>query len=178
MLPTYFLSSLRLRDRLYNLDTPLILGAYIYLLGVKDLVSLSDGLAGYTLPLHDTLAVQKRPAVSTEAMNCALDGECRLARAFCVRFLPPLPQTPPTFSADHTRRVPSRPPPIGTRHRGARRITTRFVWARRSAHHHVTSLNNFFFPSLFFSSFVSPCTRYTLPSRHKTTNTRSNHDLH
>jgi hypothetical protein len=43
--------------------------AYIYLLGVQCLVSLSDGLAGYTFPLYNTLAVQKPPAVSTEPVG-------------------------------------------------------------------------------------------------------------
>ncbi|KAI0267922.1 hypothetical protein BGY98DRAFT_1190829 [Russula aff. rugulosa BPL654] len=46
-------------------DAPLIPGAYTYLLGVQVLVSLSDG-SGHTLPLCDTLAVQKPPAGSTK----------------------------------------------------------------------------------------------------------------
>jgi hypothetical protein len=43
--------------------------AYIYLLGVQCLVSLSDGLAGYAIPLYNTLAVQKPPAGSTELVR-------------------------------------------------------------------------------------------------------------
>jgi hypothetical protein len=68
------------------------------------LVSLPDGLAGYTLPLYNGLAVQKPPAGSTEplrapgpidptalpnrnrasprrATNCTRDAEGRQARA-------------------------------------------------------------------------------------------------
>ena len=44
-------------DQLDKTDVPLIPEAYIYLLGVQCLVSLSDGLAGYTFPLYNTLAV-------------------------------------------------------------------------------------------------------------------------
>ena len=51
-------------DQLDKTDAPLIPDAYIYLLGVQCLVSLSDGLAGYTFPLYNTLAVQKPPAGS------------------------------------------------------------------------------------------------------------------
>ncbi|KAI9452204.1 hypothetical protein F5148DRAFT_1237059 [Russula earlei] len=43
--------------------------AYIYLLGVQCLVSLSDGFAGYTIPLYNTLAVQKSPAGSAEPVR-------------------------------------------------------------------------------------------------------------
>ena len=76
------------------------------------LVSLPDGLAGYTLPLYNSLAVQKPPAGSTEplhtpgpidpttlpnrnrasprrATNCTRDAECRLARASYAPLLPP-----------------------------------------------------------------------------------------
>jgi hypothetical protein len=41
----------------------------VYLLGVQFVISLSDGLAGYTFPLYDTLAVQKPPAGSTEPVR-------------------------------------------------------------------------------------------------------------
>ena len=56
-------------DQLDKADAPLIPEAYIYLLGVQCLVSLSDGLAGYTFPLYNTLAVQKPPAGSTEPVR-------------------------------------------------------------------------------------------------------------
>jgi hypothetical protein len=42
---------------------------YIYLLGVQCLVSLSDGLAAYAIPLYNTLAVQKHPAGLTELVR-------------------------------------------------------------------------------------------------------------
>ena len=45
---------------------PLIPEQYIYLLGVQHLVSLSDGLTGYSFPLYNTIVVQKLPAGSTE----------------------------------------------------------------------------------------------------------------
>ncbi|KAF8495992.1 hypothetical protein F5888DRAFT_1907591 [Russula emetica] len=81
-------------------DAPLIPEAYIYLLGVQCLVSLPDGLAGYTFPFFNTLAVQKPPAElvhppgpldpttlpETEpgrATNRAHDAERGLARASC-----------------------------------------------------------------------------------------------
>ena len=51
-------------DQLDKTDAPLIPEAYIYLLGMQCLVSLSDGLAGYTFPLYNTLTVQKPPAGS------------------------------------------------------------------------------------------------------------------
>jgi hypothetical protein len=44
-------------DQLDKADAPLIPEAYIYLLGMRCLVSLSDGLAGYIFPLYNTLAV-------------------------------------------------------------------------------------------------------------------------
>ena len=56
-------------DQLDKADAPLIPEAYIYLLGVQCLVSLSDGLAGYTFPLYNTLAVQKPPAGSMESVR-------------------------------------------------------------------------------------------------------------
>ena len=56
-------------DQLDKADAPLIPEAYIYLLGVQCLVSLSDGFAGYTFPLYNTLAVQKPPAGSTEPVR-------------------------------------------------------------------------------------------------------------
>jgi hypothetical protein len=56
-------------DQLDKADAPLIPEAYIYLLGVQCLVSLSDGFAGYTFPLYNTLAVQKPPAGSTESVR-------------------------------------------------------------------------------------------------------------
>jgi hypothetical protein len=43
---------------------------YSITLGVKVLVSLSDGLAGNAFPLYNTLAVRKRPAGSNEPV-CA-----------------------------------------------------------------------------------------------------------
>ena len=56
-------------DQLDKADAPLIPEAYIYLLGVQCLVSLSDGFAGYIFPLYNTLAVQKPPAGSTEPVR-------------------------------------------------------------------------------------------------------------
>jgi hypothetical protein len=56
-------------DQLDKADAPLIPEAYIHLLGVQCLVSLSDGLARYTFPLYNTLAVQKPPAASTEPVR-------------------------------------------------------------------------------------------------------------
>ena len=56
-------------DQLDKADAPLIPEAYIYLLGMQCLVSLSDGLAGYIFPLYNTLAVQKPPAGSTEPVR-------------------------------------------------------------------------------------------------------------
>ena len=62
----FFLFSI---DQLDKADAPLIPEAYIYLLGVQCLVSLSDGLAGYAFPLYNSLAVQKPPAGSTEPVR-------------------------------------------------------------------------------------------------------------
>jgi hypothetical protein len=98
-------------DPLDKADAPLIPEAYIYLLGVKCLFSLSDGLAGYTFPLYNILAVQKPPVGSTEpvrapgplhpttlpetepapgwATNRTRDAERGLARAPCSSLLPP-----------------------------------------------------------------------------------------
>lgn len=56
-------------DQLDKADAPPIPEAYIYLLGVQCLVSLSDGIAGYVFPLYHTLAVQKPPAGSTETVR-------------------------------------------------------------------------------------------------------------
>jgi len=56
-------------DQLDKTDAPPIPEAYIYLLGVQCLVSLCDGLAGYAIPLYNTLAVQKRPAGSPEPVR-------------------------------------------------------------------------------------------------------------
>ena len=56
-------------DHLDKLDAPLIPGAYICLLDMPCLVSLSKGLAGYTFPLCNTLAVQKTPASSTKPVR-------------------------------------------------------------------------------------------------------------
>jgi hypothetical protein len=56
-------------DQLDKADTPLIQSAYKYLLGVQVFVSISDGLAEYTFPLYNTLALQKPPAVSTEPVR-------------------------------------------------------------------------------------------------------------
>jgi hypothetical protein len=74
-------------DELDKADAPPIPEAYIYLLGVQCLVSLSDGLAGYVFPLYNTLVVQKPPAGSTETVRAPgpLDTttlpETELARA-------------------------------------------------------------------------------------------------
>jgi hypothetical protein len=93
-------------DPLDKADAPLIPKAYIYLLGVKCLFPLSDGLAGYTFPLYNTLAVQKRRVGSTEPVRApgplgptalpetepALAGLRTvrgLARAPCSPLLPP-----------------------------------------------------------------------------------------
>ena len=67
LIPSLFLSVSI--DQLDKADAPLIPEAYIYLLGVQCLVSLSDGLAGYTFPLYNTLAVQKPLAGSTEPVR-------------------------------------------------------------------------------------------------------------
>ena len=56
-------------DQLDKTDAPPIPEAYIYLLGVQCLVSLCDGLAGYAIPLYNTLAVQKPPAGSPEPVR-------------------------------------------------------------------------------------------------------------
>ena len=56
-------------DQLDKADAPPIPEAYIYLLGVQCLVSLSDGLAVYVFPLYNNLAVQKPPAGSTEPVR-------------------------------------------------------------------------------------------------------------
>ena len=94
----------------FKADAPLIPEAYTYLLAVQCLDSLSDGLAGYTFPLYNTLAVQKPPTGSTgparapeptrfyyvtrsraspgQATNCARDAERRLAHASCRPLLP------------------------------------------------------------------------------------------
>ena len=56
-------------DQLDKTDALLSPEAYIYLLGVQCLVSLSDGLAGYTFPLYNTLADQKPPAGSTKSVR-------------------------------------------------------------------------------------------------------------
>ncbi|KAH9169937.1 hypothetical protein EDB89DRAFT_1853941 [Lactarius sanguifluus] len=62
-------------DQLDKADAPPIPDAYIYLLGVQCLVSLSDGLAGYAIPLYSTLAVQKPHPGSAEPVRApgALD---------------------------------------------------------------------------------------------------------
>ncbi|KAI9435094.1 hypothetical protein H4582DRAFT_1817945 [Lactarius indigo] len=62
-------------DQLDKADAPPIPDAYIYLIGVQCLVSLSDGLAGYAIPLYTTLAVQKPLPGSAEPVRApgALD---------------------------------------------------------------------------------------------------------
>jgi hypothetical protein len=62
-------------DQLDKADAPLISEAYIYLLGVQYLVSLSDGLTGYSFHLYNTVAVQNPPTGSTEpvCVLCPLD---------------------------------------------------------------------------------------------------------
>jgi len=96
-------------DQLDRADVPLIPEAYIYLLGVQYLVSLSDGITGYSFPLYNTIVVQKLPTGSTEpvragptrpydaprdqasplwAKNCARDAERWLARTSCDPLLP------------------------------------------------------------------------------------------
>jgi hypothetical protein len=94
-------------DQLDKADAPLIPEAFIYLLGVQCLVSLSDGLARYTSPLYNTIAVQKPPAGSIEAprarahstlLRCPTcpkpslpvrDAERSVACASCGPLLPP-----------------------------------------------------------------------------------------
>jgi len=61
-------------DQLDKADAPVIPEAYIYLLSVQCLVSLSDGLAEYTFPLYNTLAVQKQP---TDSIDPACTGPTR-----------------------------------------------------------------------------------------------------
>ncbi len=51
--------------RLDKTDSPLIPGAYIYLLGVQYLISLSDGFVGYTLPLYNTIAIMIKQCYSS-----------------------------------------------------------------------------------------------------------------
>ena len=62
-------------DQLDKADAPLISKTYIYLLGVQYLVSLSDGLTGYSFHLYNTVAVQNPPTGSTEPVRvlCPLD---------------------------------------------------------------------------------------------------------
>jgi hypothetical protein len=102
--PRYCLLSLSI-DQLDKADAPLIPEAYIYLLGVQCLVSLSDGLAGYAFPLFNTLAVQKPPAERActgrtrpyyaarnraspgRATNCARDAERKPALLAALSFL-------------------------------------------------------------------------------------------
>ena len=81
---------------------PLILDAYIHLLGMQFLISFSDGLMGYTFPLYDTLAVKKphgfdraHPALHASlyraspdwATNCARGGERRPVLLVALSFL-------------------------------------------------------------------------------------------
>jgi hypothetical protein len=54
-------------DQLDKADAPPIPEVYIYLLSVQCLVSLSDSLAAYVVPLYNTLAVQKRPPARLSA---------------------------------------------------------------------------------------------------------------
>jgi hypothetical protein len=59
-------------DQLDKADAPLIPEVYTYLLGVQCLISISDGLAGYTFPLYNTLVVQNHPRAqpsSTEPVH-------------------------------------------------------------------------------------------------------------
>ncbi len=62
-------------DQLDKADAPPIPDAYIYLLGAQCLVSLSDGLAGYAIPLYSTFAIQKPLPGSAETVRApgALD---------------------------------------------------------------------------------------------------------
>ena len=55
-------------DQLDKTNAPLIPNAYIYLLGVQCLVSLSDGLVGYAILLYSSF--EKLPAGSTDPV-CA-----------------------------------------------------------------------------------------------------------
>jgi len=62
-LPTFLSVSI---DKLNKADAQLIAEAYLYLLGVQCLLSLSDSLAGHSFPLYITLTVQNPPVGSTE----------------------------------------------------------------------------------------------------------------
>ncbi|KAH9955055.1 hypothetical protein BC827DRAFT_1262095 [Russula dissimulans] len=55
--------------KLDNANGPPIPEAYIYLLGVQCIVSLSDGLAGYAISLYNILAVQRPPSSSSEPVR-------------------------------------------------------------------------------------------------------------
>ena len=67
-------------DQLDKTAAPLIPEVYIYLLDVQCLISLSDGLAGYTFPLYNTLAVQKPPATESVRAPGPLDPTTLLDR--------------------------------------------------------------------------------------------------
>ena len=54
-------------DQLDKTNAPLIPNAYIYLLGVQFLVSLSDGLVGYAILLYSSFA--KLPTGSTDPIR-------------------------------------------------------------------------------------------------------------
>jgi len=53
--------SVSIVDQLNKTDAPPIPEAYIYFLGVQSFVWLCDGLAGYAIPLYNTLTVQYTP---------------------------------------------------------------------------------------------------------------------
>ncbi|KAF8492088.1 hypothetical protein F5888DRAFT_248189 [Russula emetica] len=102
-------AAMKVIDQLDKADAPLIPEAYIYLLGLQYLVSLSDGLAGYTFPLYTRSRSRNHPRIQPSpcvrrahstlhccpkpsqpwAANCAHDGERRPARASCGPLLPP-----------------------------------------------------------------------------------------
>jgi len=104
-------------DQLSKADTPLFPKAYIDILSMQCLVSLSDGLVGYTFPPYNTLVVQKPPAGSTEPMHapgplnltmlrcCPKPSQLRTVHAMLTqagpRFLQPSP-----FSLPQTSQTP------------------------------------------------------------------------
>ena len=70
-LPTlsrHFLFSVSI-DQLDEADAPLITDVHTVSLECNSFISPSDGLAVYTFPLYNTLAVQKRLACSTEPVR-------------------------------------------------------------------------------------------------------------
>ena len=64
---TFVLNSLNSIDQLDKADSPPIPDSYIYLLGLQSIISLCDGFASTTLPLFNTIVVQ-RPRVPGETV--------------------------------------------------------------------------------------------------------------